>query len=263
MTQFQRNDRSFIRKLIDEEVDRPNIGRVSEVYEHAGVDDDSNFEVDIELDARTESLSRVQVASSFSDGVSVPKVGDKVIVHYLEDGKPVVTDTVWTNKDRPPVGLSGMHREQFDSGESGGGGGDLFITGYTEYDERAATAEKPNVQDSPEEQAAPQKAVVQIAKHEEGANTRPTDDNTLPGKVEFYDSPKDGESYISVEINEGADGASEVPWGIRFNIESGEWQLVDENGFGMTCDGDGNFMWYGKTLNHSQPSGDTGPLSLD
>ena len=256
MPEFERNDLSLIDDVIDKRVKTTKIGKVSRVYEHSALEDDSNFELDIEIDGGTTEERRCPFVSSGSGQISVPRVGDKVLVIYTEGdtGKPLVSDILWSNKDRPPLGLAGMYRDEFESDNSPIGGGNLNITGYTEYDERVADNEKYDL--------TPERALIQIAKHERGSNIQPTNQTDLPAKVELYDSPADDEAHIKVEINK-VDGAdSDAGWGMEFNIKTGEWKLVGPTGFGIESDGNGNFQWHYKSITYDEVDGDTGPLDL-
>lgn len=258
MGKFERNDISLMRQEIRKNVQHPLIGRVVEVYEHGASDDDSNFEADVVIDGRKES--RCPILSSGTGAIDIPEVNDKVIVLYTagDNKKPHVVDTVWTNKTRPPIGKAGMVRRRLNldgaTSPSMAGSGDIYMTGYTKYDEPAATTEPSD--------RNPESSIVQIAKHNEEDNDTPTEQPSLPVKIEYYDSPKDGEAHITVTLNQDNGGASDVSWGMKFDIANGTWQIVDPEGFGIEATGDGNFTWHHKDITFNEVSGTTGPLSL-
>jgi len=255
MSQFERNDVSLIEKEIEEQVNHPVIGVVSQVYEHTNSDDDSNFEVDVEIRAGTAKETRVPVHTPGSDVITPPKVGDKILVIYTEGRtkRPVALGTGWSNKDRPPLGRAGMFRNRFESDTSPAGDGDLHITGYTDYDGEPSSTDK--------RELSPEETFVQITKHVEGENPDPSDSSSLPAKIEMYDSPSTDEAWISVEINKRDGSDSDATWGMKFNIKTGEVKLVDPSGYGIKSDGDGNFVWEYESKTENQVSGG-GSLSL-
>lgn len=259
MSQFERNEIALIDKKINEKVNPPIIGKVSAVYEHVQPDDDSNFEADVDIDGGTDTEYECPILNPGNNAIDIPEAGDKVILMYMDEekGKPYVLDTAWTNKDRPPVGKAGMWRRSFASGGSPAGAGDLHVNGYTQYEEEASAF-------APGERGKLLASVVQIAKHANGENIDPTRQEDIPAKVEFYDSPVDAEdkSHISIEINNIDGSGSDATWGIKFDIKTGEWQLVGPSGFGIESDGAGNFTWHHKSVNFNEVSGSTGPLSL-
>lgn len=256
MSRFERNDISLIRKTINEEIEGVKIGQVSRVHEHGAPDDDANYEINVEIDASTAEERRCPFISSGTGQVSVPKVGDKVLVIYGEGRvqKPFVTDILWTNEDRPPSGRAGMYRDRFESGDSPAGSGDLYLTGYTEYDDSPAIKSKYDL--------TPERTLIQIAKHPEGDNVNPANQDAVPAKVEFYDAPADDQAHVTIQLD-NVDGASaDASWGINFDLKTGEIKLVDPSGHGIESDGSGNFTWHHQTLDLNEVSGSTGPLSL-
>jgi hypothetical protein len=167
MTRFERNNRSFIEKVIDESIEQPKIGTVDRVYEHGAPKDDSNFEVDVSIDGGTAVERRVPIATGGSGEVKVPRAGDTVLLQYTgsESNLPVVTKTVWTNEDRAPPGPAGMHRKSFEGGYSPTRGGNIYVTGYTEYDDQPADTYKSSL--------LPKETIFQIAKHQRNSNINP------------------------------------------------------------------------------------------
>lgn len=255
MTEFERNQLDLIRKQIDEIVKHPKIGVVTQVYEHSAEDDASNYEVDVDIDRGTSKEQRVPVHTPSSGVSAPPKNGDKIILIYVEGNtkRPVAFGTGWSATDRPPAGRAGMYRNSFESGSSPAGDGNLYITGYTSYDESVASNDKRDL--------SPEETFVQIAKHAEGENVDPSTASDIPAKIEMYDSPSTDESWISVEINRLNGGSSDATWGIKFNLKTGELKLVDPSGYGIVSDGDGNFTWEYESKTENQVSGG-GSLSL-
>ena len=260
MSMFERNAKSMRENSIRQGVEQPRIGKVDEVYEHGAPDDDSNFEANIILEGRENPVRDCPILNPGNNAIDIPEAGDKVMLLYSEDekSKPYVIDTAWTTKDRPPVGKAGMWKREFNidgsTADSMAGSGDIYLTGYTEYDKEASV--------EPKGARKPEKALVQLAKHPSGGNKIPTDQENLPVKVEMYDAPVDGDAHVTVEMNKVGGKDSDATWGIKFDISTGEWQLVGPKGFGISSDGAGNFTWHHKSIDLKEHTSDTGPLSL-
>jgi hypothetical protein len=254
MTRFERNETALIKKVVREQLSKPEVGVIDRVFEHTSPDDDSNFEVDVIFSGGEREEKRVPVHTPGSGQITPPKSGDKILVFFTEDStnRPIAFGTGWSNEDRPPLGKAGMYRDRFDSDTSPSGDGDLNITGYTKYDGDPSTEDKRTLN--------AQQSFVQISKHAEGENVDPSKSGDLPAKIEMFDSPETDESWITVEINTRDGTNSDATWGIKFNIKTGEFKLIDPSGFGIISDGDGNFTWEYKSLTENQ--NDTGPLSL-
>lgn len=256
MPRFDRNQTSLMEKTIRENTSSPKIGIVDQVFEHSATDDDSNWEINVLVDAKTSKLKRVPVHTPGSDVIVPPKKGDKILILFTEGqgSRPVAIGTGFSNKDRPPLGRAGMFRNRFESDTSPAGDGSLHITGYTNYDGEPASTDK--------RELTPEETFVQITKHAEGENMDPSTAGDLPAKIEMYDSPKNDTAWISVEINKENGADSDATWGMKFNIKTGEWKLVGPKGFGITSDGEGNFVWEHKDITFDEVSGSTGSLSL-
>lgn len=252
---FEPNDISLTQDQIKKNVEQQKVGIVQEVKEHGAVDDTSNFEADVLVDG-TKIQPNCPIISPGSGVIDVPKAGDKVLVEFTEADRSngYVTDILFTNKSRPPVGKAGMWRREFESGESGALTGNLYLTGYTEYDADAGIAK--------DAEREPERSVVQLAKHPATENRFPTQTTAPRAKIEMYDAPIDNQSHISIEINTAEGGGSYASWGIKFDINKGTFKLVDQNGFGIETDGSGNFKWHHKSIDLIEEGGDTGPLSL-
>lgn len=257
MSKFNRNDSSLIQKEIRDSVQHPKIGEVSAVYEHGAENDDSNFEADVIVDGSLRD--KCPILNPGNDAIDIPETGDKVLLVYTDEQnkKPFVTDTVWTTQDRPPIGKAGMYRRRFRLSDSDNpspaGPGDVHFTGYTQYDK------DPNNNDKDE--ITPEKSVMQIAKHASDKNFKPTDQEEVPVKIEFYDAPIDDEAHVTMSLNYVDGNSSAAKWGVKFNLKTGEVKLVDPSGYGIVSDGDGNFTWEYESLTENQVSGG-GSLSL-
>jgi len=258
MGKFDRNETALIQKEIRNQVQLPKIGKVEEVFGHGAAEDDSNFEANVTVDGETEP--ECPILNPGNGAIDIPEAGDKVLLIYTDEkqNKPFVTDTVWTNKDRPPVGRAGMYRRKFrinDSEDpSPSGPGDIYFNGYTEYDKN------PNAYDKTE--IVPEKSVLQIAKHAEGDNFTPTDQESIPAKIELYDAPIEDKSHVTISLNYVDNEASDATWGIKFDLKTGEFKIVDPKGFGIISDGEGNFTWHHKSINFNDVLLGNGPLSL-
>lgn len=254
MTRFERNQTSIIDKEINEQTRLPKIGIVTQVYEHAGIHDDSNFEVDVEFDNGVDDETRVPVHTSGSGAIAPPKNGDKILIVYTEgdSNRPIAFGNGWSSTDRPPLGLAGMHRKEFESGNSPIGDGNIYVTGYTDYEDTVASSDYREID--------PSETVVQIAKNVRGENVNPLDGEELSAKVEFYDSPENDAGHVSVELNMVNSNETDPTWGFKLDFKTGEFKLVDPNGYGITSDGFGNLTLEYNTLTENQ-TGD-GSLSL-
>jgi hypothetical protein len=254
MGRFDRNRSTQIEQEIDKNVRYPRIGEVTQVYEHIGKEDDSNFEADVVTGGGTEQEQRCPIEMPGSGGIDIPKVGDKVILSYRKDGdKPFISAIAYSDEDRPPVGRAGMFRREFESGQSPAGDGNLYLTGHTKYNLNPAISDK-DVLD-------PESVLVRIAKRKNEI-AEPTTEDDVPAKFEFYDSPDEGEAYITVEINKDDEVDSTGTWGMKFDIANGTIKLVDPEGFGIEASGDGDFTWHHKSIDFNEVEGFSGPLSL-
>ena len=257
MTRFERNETSIVDKRIKETRALPRVGVVDQVYEHTAPDDDTNFDVDIVFNGGVSEESRVPVYFADTGTISPPKNGDKMLVIYRngDANEPIAFGNGSSVTDRNPVGKAGMKRSEYESDTSPAGDGNIYVTGYTNYNEKVSSTDK--------RELTPEESVVQVAKHPNGKNVDPiTSNDTVPAKMEFFDSPKNDKSHISVEINIVDNSDSDATWGFKFDIKTGEWQIVGPSGFGIESDGSGNFTWHHKSVDFNEVDGDIGPLSL-
>lgn len=243
MVNFERNQRDFIRKQIKEVVENPRIGRVVEVYEHTVEDDDTNFEVDVNFPNEDTQHRQIPYEGVDGDSIAIPQVGDKVMVEYRRGAgsPPIARNFVYTNVDRPPVGRAGMWRQRFITGDTPAGDGNLYITGYTEYDGDPSETDKSELE--------PESTWVQIAKHDD-EEEEPVD--SAPMKIEVYDSEKDDASHVSLELNTVDGEDASATWGIKFDAKEGTFKLVDPAGYGIESDGEGGFTWHNESIDFSE-----------
>lgn len=247
MTQFDPTTDGQISRKISEQVERPRIGRVKQVFEHTQDSDNSNFEVDVQLIATSGKQHRaIPWQSPHTGEVKVPKVGDKVVVEYRSDAKksPIARNAIYTNNSRPPLAKAGMWRRRVESDSSPAGDGDLYVETYTEYDDDPATS------DFEEDSANPQSSFIRLAK-KLNDDDDPNDGDTIPVMFELFDNPSGDEAHIELELNkkDGADTTN--TWGVRFDLKTGEMKILDADGYGIESDGSGNFTWHYETLTES------------
>jgi len=254
MVDFDRTQSSFIENKIRDNIDEQRTGKVLTVYEHLEADDNSNFEADVSIDGGTRLERVAPMTHSGSDKIDVPKVGDTVTVGFRagESAEPIIMGYAYTVSDRPPVGKAGMTRNEFKSGDSPAGSGNIYTTGYTKYDKDPADVSKGDL--------TPEEVFVQVAKRA-GDVPDPSDEGALPAKIEFYDAPATDEAHITVELNKRDSADSDATWGMKFNLKTGEVKLVDPSGYGFVSDGDGNWTWEYESKTENQVSGG-GSLSL-
>jgi hypothetical protein len=254
MVRFDRTQDSFNKKSQREQVKEDRIGKVLQVYEHTEAGDNSNFEADISVDAGTR-LERIAPSSKSAGGkIEVPKVGDSVLVGFLagESETPVIKGYVDTTSDRPPVGKAGMSREEFESGNSPAGSGNLYVTGYTKYDSDPAQIGNSG--------RSPSETFVQIAKRSDEV-ADPSEESGIPAKIEFYDAPAKDAGHITIEMNKVDGSDTTDSWGVKVDFKTGEVKLVDPKKTGIVSNGDGDWTWEYNSKNNTQVFGE-GSLSL-
>lgn len=248
MTQNGSTQAAQISKQIDDSVERPQIGRVVEVFEHVADGDDSNFEVDVRLlRSRDKQLRAIPWQTPQTDEVKVPRVGDKVVVEYHGNSKKVAKAraAVHTNEDRAPKGIAGVWRKKMESGPSPAGDGDLYIESNTEYETSAASP------DFEKDEATVNNSYVRIAKKDDDRDTTNFVDD-IPMLIEMVDDPADDNAHVRVELNKLNGNASPKTWGLSFDVKTGEFRLLDSNGYGIVSDGSGNFTWHYESLEYSK-----------
>lgn len=242
MANLEETQADFIKQTAREVVQNSRIGHVVEVYVHIEEDDDSNFEADVNFPGEEDLEHRVAPISGPHGGsISVPKVGDKVLVQYLHGDKkvPVISNTFYTNKDRPPVGEAGMWRQRMDAGDSPAGKGDLYFTSHERYNKNPALHDYHDL--------TPEQAFVRIAKKTSGM-----DESGLPMSLELVDDAKNGEAYVKFEANKVGGADSSVSYGFKVDLTDGSFKIVDGKGYGIESDGNGNFTWHHENIDFSE-----------
>lgn len=229
MPRIERNRTSLMQKVIQEETHHPKIGWVDRVHPHSSTDDDANFEIDVKVDAKQQLHTKCPFVGSGSGQMQIPRTGDKVLVLFTESqsNKPIVSDVLWTNTDRPPLGLPGMYKNEFESRESPAGTGNLYMTGFTKYNKDKPLT-SPAKDDKDELRA--DDSVIQIAKHGEGENITPTEQPEVPMKIEMYESAidKDDEGHIWLDVNQ-IDQDGNLGLDVQLNIKTGKLHVRGEN----------------------------------
>jgi len=113
MKEFEPTEEGHIVRLIKENTAQPEFGEITKVFEHTEPDDGSNFEANVKLRDSDKTRRGVPVANNpFMGAISVPEVGDTVLVDFLdgESEAPVVVGFMHNDEDRAPVGEAGMYR---------------------------------------------------------------------------------------------------------------------------------------------------------
>lgn len=279
MTEFERTNSDFIKRKARETQERPKVGRVEQVIEHrkqAEFDgrgevvergDNSNFEVDVSIDDGDYDTRSIEHSLKGAGEISVPRVGDRVLLSFedSENNKPISTDIISTVDNRPPLARAGMTRNSFQSDKSPAGFGDIYVTGFTEYDANPALENVDGL--------TPEKSWYQIGKHE--ATPDPITPEESDMLIEMYDSPKTDEAEIRLsgsQVDSDSSQGLEVmldfksgevkltaenstgEFGIKFNSKDGTFKVADESGYGIESDGSGNFTWHYETIDHVEGS---------
>jgi len=242
---FERSESALIRQKAQELIQEQQIGRVIEVYEHSEIDDVSNFEADVVVD-NDKQLSKVPILTHTVGSITPPKVGEFVLLSYLEGEtkRPVITGGAFTNNNRPPLGKAGMVRDEIESGPSPLGVGNVYRTQYTGYSEDVST----ETEADPE----PEDVYLRWSKRpDEKADPR-EEERSLPFKLEFYDSPANDEAHLSVEISNVGGESADSTWGMKFDMKTGEVKIADPEGYGIESDGSGNFTWSHKSIDFKE-----------
>ncbi len=84
------------------------LGVVEEVYPHRGSGDDDNYGCDVTLRNSGLKLKRVPVATGHIGTVTIPNVGDLVLVafNHGDVNSPIVIGRLYDDVDRPPLSTS-------------------------------------------------------------------------------------------------------------------------------------------------------------
>jgi len=83
----------------------PQLGVVTSIFPHSSESDKDNYECNVRLKNLNVELRRVQVATQCIGLVGVPRVGDLVLVAFIDGdmNAPVVIGRLYNDEDRPPL----------------------------------------------------------------------------------------------------------------------------------------------------------------
>jgi hypothetical protein len=98
----------IIRRVVLEELARNRgslLGVVTTVYPHEAEDDENNYEANVRLKHEDLELRRVPIAVGHVGVAAPPRVGDLVLVQFLngDSNQPLVTGRFYHADDRPPL----------------------------------------------------------------------------------------------------------------------------------------------------------------
>lgn len=98
----------LVRSVVEQEMARSRhslLGVVSAVFPHTSADDENNFEINVKLKHEGLELHKVPVAVSHMGVAALPKVGDLVLVQFVNGdlNQPVVMGRFYHDEDRPPL----------------------------------------------------------------------------------------------------------------------------------------------------------------
>ena len=98
----------IIRRVVLEELARNRgslLGVVTTVYPHEAEDDENNYEAAVRLKHEDLELRRVPIAVGHVGVVAPPRVGDLVLVQFLngDSNQPLVTGRFYHADERPPL----------------------------------------------------------------------------------------------------------------------------------------------------------------
>jgi len=101
----------IIRRVVQQELARHRsslLGVVTEISPHESEDDENNYEVNVRLKHEELELRRAPIAVGHIGIAAPPKVGDLVLVQFINGdvNQPVITGRFYHDGERPPV-----HRE--------------------------------------------------------------------------------------------------------------------------------------------------------
>lgn len=98
----------IVRRVVHEENARDRgclLGIVTTLFPHEAEDDENNYEVNVQLKHEGLELRRVPMAVSYMGMAIPPKVGDLVLVQFINGdiNQPVITDRFYHDGERPPL----------------------------------------------------------------------------------------------------------------------------------------------------------------
>lgn len=98
----------IIRRVVQQELARNRgsmLGVVTTVFPHQAENDENNYEADVRLKHEDLELRRVPIAVSHMGVAAPPKVGDLVLVQFVDgdSNQPLVTGRFYHADERPPL----------------------------------------------------------------------------------------------------------------------------------------------------------------
>jgi len=86
-------------------VHMPVLGVVTSIFPHSGASDKDNYECNVRLKNADVELRKVPIATQCIGLVSVPRVGDLVILAFINGdiNAPIVIGRLYNDEDRPPL----------------------------------------------------------------------------------------------------------------------------------------------------------------
>lgn len=256
MTKLDRSYSGLIENQISQQSTDTKVGKVVQVYEHTVETDGSNFEADVVFDGGTREERVAPIAMNGPESITVPRVGDTVVVDFLDDesNTGVITGHVSTAVSRPTVGKAGLRRRRIPGANSPLGNGDLYIDTFTDFVGGEPADINPDNLDADE-------SLIRLAAYD-SPEADPTDETTPSASIEIREAETDDEATISLKVNKADGTDTSQTWGVQLDVKTGEITVSDSSGFGIESDGDGNFTWHHKTIDFNEVSGSTGPLDL-
>jgi uncharacterized protein involved in type VI secretion and phage assembly len=102
-----------IQRIVQEELGRvraAELAIVQEQHPHASDSDKDNYACTVQLRNSGIVLRQVPVATSRIGGVSIPAVGELVLVQFVggDINAPIITGCLYNDEDRPPVNDDGQ-----------------------------------------------------------------------------------------------------------------------------------------------------------
>lgn len=102
-----------IQRIVQEELRRVHTAELAVVQEqhpHAGASDQDNYSCTVKLRNSALVLKQVPVATSRIGQVSIPAVGDLVLVQFVggDINAPIIVGSLYNDEDRPPVNTNGQ-----------------------------------------------------------------------------------------------------------------------------------------------------------
>ena len=98
----------IVRRVVQQELARNRgslLGVVTMVFPHEGADDENNYEANVRLKHEDLELRRVPIAVGHVGVAAPPRVGDLVLVQFLngDSSQPLITGRFYHADERPPL----------------------------------------------------------------------------------------------------------------------------------------------------------------